>query len=360
MENRLSRQLAAIKKRALARAQARESKAGSTDARTGGVDAHESERVVEDVVATGAVVRGANFDPLRSLRRRLPRWMRRTRQPQDSHDPLAQFKTGDRARLETLVAGEAMTADGVPLYLVRAVGPAVDRAAPEEATLFSQLRAWPQDVNCVLVGPRGGSRQPPVFSPRRTLFLDIETAGLSANTYLFLCGMMYFDDSGFVVEQAFARTYEEEGGVLRHVRNTMARFDTVVTYNGTTFDLPFIRTRMAIHRLPDVGVMGSVDLLHAARRVFRPLLPNCRLITVERHLRSVDRSGDIPGRYIPDAYHDYVATGDGRAMKPVLYHNLMDIFTMAVIVNRLAAKNDAPTGDFRQETLFFDTPGGLP
>lgn len=350
MDNRLARQLASIKKRALALRQRAEERAG-------GPASAEANRVVEDVIATGAVVHGGNFDPLRSLRRRLPRWMRRSDRGEDI---LAQFKSGDETSLESLMPGIGITAGGVPLYLVRPAGAAIDVDAPAEAAIFSRLRAWPEDVTCAPLGARAGTRRPPAFDPRRVLFLDIETAGLSANTYLFLCGMMFLDGDGFVVEQAFARNYEEEGGVLRHVRATLEHFDTVVTYNGTSFDLPFLRTRLAIHRLRDLDAMGSVDLLHASRRIFRPLLPNCRLTTVERHLRHIERSGDIPGRYIPDAYHDYVATGDARAMRRVMYHNRMDIFTMAVIVNRLAEKNAAPADDFRQETLFPDAPGGLP
>ena len=95
---------------------------------------------------------------------------------------------------------------------------------------------------------------------------------------------------------------------------------------------------MAIHRIPEISRFGSVDLLHTARKVFGEVLPDRRLMTVERHLRGVDRQDDIPGRYIPEAYHDFVHSGDGRAMKNVLYHNRMDLFTMAVIVNRLSER----------------------
>jgi len=174
------------------------------------------------------------------------------------------------------------------------------------------------------------------FAAARVLFLDIETTGLSSNTYLFLCGLMYIENGEFVVEQVFARDYAEEAGLLHYVRNAMARFDTVVTYNGASFDLPFLRTRMAVHRVRGVATLGSVDLLYATRRAFRDILPNRRLVTVERHLRRVDREGDIPGRYIPDAYHDFVRTKDARVIKNVLYHNRMDLFTMAVIVTHLS------------------------
>jgi len=172
-------------------------------------------------------------------------------------------------------------------------------------------------------------------SPERVLFLDIETAGLSANTYLFLVGMMYANGNGFHVEQVFARDYTEEKGVLLHVHETMSRFDTIVTYNGATFDIPFIRTRMNVHRIPELPPVGSVDLLHASRRVFREKLPNCRLVTVEKHLRGVGREGDIPSRFIPRAYHEFVRTKDARIMRNVAYHNRMDLFTMAVILNHL-------------------------
>ena len=62
---------------------------------------------------------------------------------------------------------------------------------------------------------------------------------------------------------------------------------------------------------------------------------------MERHLRRKTREGDIPGRLIPQAWHDYVQSGDGRAMEAVLYHNRMDIFTMAVILNRLSERENA-------------------
>jgi uncharacterized protein YprB with RNaseH-like and TPR domain len=64
-------------------------------------------------------------------------------------------------------------------------------------------------------------------------------------------------------------------------------------------------------------------------------LPNCRLVTVEKHLRGVERVDDIPSRFIPRAYHEFVHTRDARLMRNVVYHNRMDVFTMAVMLNHL-------------------------
>jgi uncharacterized protein YprB with RNaseH-like and TPR domain len=185
------------------------------------------------------------------------------------------------------------------------------------------------------VNRRAPSRQTAPPDPRSVLFLDIETAGLSANTYAFLVGLMFWEDGRFVSEQIFAREYNEEEGMLRRVRSTMERFATVVTYNGASFDLPFLRQRMTVLRVPDIAPIDSVDLLHTARRVYKPLLPNCRLVTVEKHLRGVERVDDIPSRFIPRAYHEFVHTRDARLMRNVVYHNRMDVFTMAVMLNHL-------------------------
>jgi hypothetical protein len=205
------------------------------------------------------------------------------------------------------------------------------------------MTGWPRFVESRMygAGPRArrnpsGAGPAPGFDPESVCFLDIETTGLSPTTYLFLIGLMYFRNGGFVVEQAFARNYAEEPAVLRYVRDVLGGFDSLVTYNGASFDIPFVETRLAVSRGRPLEPIGSVDLLYTARKAFRGILPNNRLGTVERHLRGAGRTGDIPGRHIPGAYHDYVRTGDARAMKNVLYHNRMDLFTMAVLINRLA------------------------
>jgi uncharacterized protein YprB with RNaseH-like and TPR domain len=79
-----------------------------------------------------------------------------------------------------------------------------------------------------------------------------------------------------------------------------------------------------------------VDLLEPSRERLGDVLPNCKLETIERHLRGIARSGDIPSRDIPEVYHEFVRTGDARDMQRVLYHNLMDLLAMAYMVNHLA------------------------
>jgi uncharacterized protein YprB with RNaseH-like and TPR domain len=252
------------------------------------------------------------------------------------------YKTGEAGPIEKVEPGEERKIDGEPFYLITAAGEALDPASEEEEKLFGRLEDWPRFVDTKMYSPRPSLRKrpeggwkPPPFGSESVCFLDIETTGLSPTTYLFLIGLMYYTDGRFVVEQVFARNYAEEAPVLRYVRDKLAGFDSLVTYNGARFDIPFVETRLAVVRGRPLEPIGSVDLLYSARKAFRGILPNNRLGTVEKHLRGFDRTGDIPGAHIPGAYHDYVRTNDARAMKNVLYHNRMDLFTMAVLINRL-------------------------
>ena len=355
--------------------------------------------ILNDLLRVGAVARASELENDRfAVSRRLRRgpwwWRRRLGRSPGAVDPVARaaresgyeaefqrvlesLATGDSLTIEHAVPGEPRSLDGTSYYLVRSTGSDIDPVATVEAERFASLDSWPTTVSRSMVGrfirrgyaARGDGSVTdlggaiPLFrktDPRSILFLDIETAGLSSNTYVFLCGLMHFvpESGAFHVEQVFARDYAEEEGLLLHVRGALERFDTVVTYNGASFDMPFLRTRMAVHRIPDIVPMGSVDLLHATKRVFRPMLPNVRLVTVEEHLRGFTRVDDIPSRFIPRAYHEYVRTQDARIMRNVVYHNRMDIFTMAVILNHLATPAaDAEAGLADAEKRF--AAGGL-
>ena len=379
MENRLKKQLALIKARALTIARraagpadAPSTEPGSDSADTGSASCSPpANPVIEHLIRVGTVARASTLVMKNRdgggpwwWRRRLARASvgldpvareaRRTTFESQFQEVLGALTLGEMLTIENAVPGEHRIVDGAGYYLVRKTGRDIDPIAPLEAGRFAGFGAWPEPVTRNMVGrfvrrgyaAQGFAEVPSDLAadlavrgaePRSVLFLDIETAGLAANTYVFLCGLMYFqpDTGEFVVEQAFARDYAEEEGLLLHVREALGRFDTVVTYNGSSFDLPFLRTRMAVHRIPDIVPMGSVDLLHATRRVFRPELPNVRLVTVEAHLRGVERVDDIPSRFIPRAYHEYVRTQDARIIRNIVYHNRMDIFTMAVILNHM-------------------------
>ncbi len=170
-----------------------------------------------------------------------------------------------------------------------------------------------------------------ISSPAGVVYLDLETTGLR-NTPLFLVGIMYSDGDDLIVDQFFARDYTEERAVLSFVSGLLDSRDVLVTFNGNTFDVPFLVDRMTFHHLPMGMPRSHVDLLPVSRSLMKGRTPNNRLQTLERFVLGRKRTGDIPGSEIPGAYHEFVRTGDARQMAAVIHHNRLDLLSMMELI----------------------------
>lgn len=168
----------------------------------------------------------------------------------------------------------------------------------------------------------------------RLLFLDLETGGFSSSP-VFLAGTMHWNGSDFVLRQYFARHYGEERTLLRALDAEVRRFDAVVTFNGKSYDAPFLRDRSHVHGVPLRLPPLHVDLLHPARRRWRYRLADCRLQTLELWVCRRRRAGDVPSEEVPGLYHDFVRRGDPYRLVPVFHHNLLDVITMHEILRAL-------------------------
>lgn len=180
--------------------------------------------------------------------------------------------------------------------------------------------------------------------PRDAMFLDLETCGL-AGSMVFLIGLVRHDGESLVVEQLLARNYAEEQAILVALLRRAAEATLLVTFNGKSFDWPLVQYRSTYHRIAagdSASSLAHVDVLHHARRRWRERLPDCRLQTLERFLCRRHRSGDIPGREIPEAYRQYVATGRVDQMQAILHHNALDLITL-VELSMLLTSDEAAT-----------------
>ena len=166
----------------------------------------------------------------------------------------------------------------------------------------------------------------------RLVFLDIEATGFTAGTPLFLVGVLVERQGELRVLQLLARDYTEEAALLFELRRILAFSKTVVSFNGKTYDLPYVRDRMGYFGYDFPADLTHIDLLHEGRRRFKERLPNCKLQTLERAICKRGRTGDIPGEAIPDAYHAFVRTGNALELRDILHHNALDLITLVEIV----------------------------
>lgn len=169
----------------------------------------------------------------------------------------------------------------------------------------------------------------------RPVFFDLETTGFTSSP-LFLSATIDLDAG--VARQRFARNYAEERAVVAAVIDEIAGAGTLVTFNGRSYDIPFLRNRAAYHHLPFPLPGDHVDLLHHCRRAWKGRFPDFRLQTLEKIFAAGDRVGDVPGEEIPGLYHSFVRRGFDPRMASVFRHNLRDVITLVRLFFLLAEK----------------------
>jgi hypothetical protein len=189
--------------------------------------------------------------------------------------------------------------------------------------------------------------------PRGALYVDTETTGLAGGTGTvpFLLGLAWWDaeEGAFMLEQALLRRLGEEAPILALFADRVARASMIVTFNGKAFDLPLLRTRHVMNRVPAPREPPHLDLVHLARRVHRTRLRARTLAAVEGEILGRVRTGDVSGGEIVATYAHFLRTGDDEALLGVVEHNAADVLSMVALVGLygepLGARGEAEDED---------------
>ncbi len=179
---------------------------------------------------------------------------------------------------------------------------------------------------------------------RRTVVADIETTGLSPrNAKVILGGLVVPDGEGRLALQYFADRPEDEEELLDRYVGMLAEYDTIVTYNGNTFDLPFLKKRMKTHGLSTemLEACYSFDLYRVIRRYsgLSSILPDLKQKTVEMYMGfGQARTDTIDGAESVRLYYQYLKSSGPRQrdlLDRILLHNRDDIVKLSDILEVL-------------------------
>lgn len=196
-----------------------------------------------------------------------------------------------------------------------------------------------QQISTAALAIAGKDERLAALDLSRALFLDTETTGLAGGTgtTAFLVGIGRFEEDEFVVRQYFLRQPHEEAAMLKQLQALVASGSGLVTFNGKSFDIPLLRTRAVLNRLPiDFERLLHFDVLHAARRLWKDQFGDCSLGGLEGHVLRWRRQQDIPGALIPQIYFDFLRQGEASQLPEVFAHNRQDILSMAALLLRIA------------------------
>ncbi|MCX8062055.1 MAG: ribonuclease H-like domain-containing protein [Anaerolineales bacterium] len=172
------------------------------------------------------------------------------------------------------------------------------------------------------------------------LFIDVETSGEygGVGVICFLVGIGRITKNELHLFQYLILHPEDEFSQLAELEKIFLSAKGIVTYNGKSFDLPLLQSRFQFHQIPlPTSDLLHIDLLHLSRRIWKNHLPSRTLRAMEATVLGIERSvNDIPGWMIPSIYRDYLLSQDASFLIPVLYHNKMDVYSLARLYLHIA------------------------
>ena len=170
---------------------------------------------------------------------------------------------------------------------------------------------------------------------QQPLFFDIETTGLSADisaiTLIGCCDMdgnitQWFNEDGFSQKQ-----------ILSDFLTFIKSYDTLITFNGKTFDLPFLSSKIKEFKLnASFDRYEHLDL-YQILKPYKNLwgLKNFRQKNLEEYL-GFHRTDKLSGKKLIKTYQNYLEKGDTKDKEAVLLHNREDLLGLRNIYSLMS------------------------
>jgi len=167
--------------------------------------------------------------------------------------------------------------------------------------------------------------------PEDYVFLDIETLGLFSRPVI-LFGVGTIENGCLAVHQYLLRDIDEEQSALTATLDHLSGDQlALVTFNGKSFDVPYISDRLAYYGMDSLAKIPHFDVLQFSRRRWKDYLPSLRLTVLEREILGICRDDDIPGQMVPEFYETYLRTGNCGPLVPIIKHNKQDVISLALL-----------------------------
>lgn len=164
--------------------------------------------------------------------------------------------------------------------------------------------------------------------PPNSFVFDIETTGLSPKfCKVILIGILFNHNNQTIIKQFFAKSEESEYELLNSFINEIKNFEKHITFNGTTFDIPFLNARFIKHNIDfKLETNDDIDILKFIKPFKKKLsLTDCKLKTVEKYL-GIYREDTISGKESVELYKEFASNQNNDLKEVILLHNYEDIY----------------------------------
>ena len=163
--------------------------------------------------------------------------------------------------------------------------------------------------------------------------VDIETLGLSERPIILL-GIAKPSKDHICTSQFLLRDIGDEPSAIWALVSQLEPNSSLITFNGRSFDIPYIKQRLAYYGLDASLDNPHFDVLHFTRRALRSKLTDCKLETVEDYI-GIKRDLNVPGALVPHFYDTYLKTKNPGPLVAIVEHNKQDLLTLGTLFSRL-------------------------
>lgn len=172
------------------------------------------------------------------------------------------------------------------------------------------------------------------------VFFDIETLGLFSRPII-LFGIGFIRCGDLHIRQYLLRDIGEEPAALAATcEHLSGAHSAVVTFNGKSFDLPYLSDRLSYYGMEPLPRIPHFDVLHFSRRRWKDQYQSLRLTALEREVFGICRKDDLPGQMVPEFFETYLRTGNCGPLVPILEHNRQDVISLARLFFHLYGESD--------------------
>jgi uncharacterized protein YprB with RNaseH-like and TPR domain len=169
------------------------------------------------------------------------------------------------------------------------------------------------------------------------LFFDLETTGLSRKfCHIYMIGTGYIEGNYLNTVLYFAEDISEERAIINEFIQDSRPFERLITYNGNSFDIPFLRERLDNLSINfDLDSFESLDIyVHAKKLKHLLLLPGLKQKNIENFL-GINREDKYDGQKLIEVYKHHQIRPTDESEFLLMIHNKEDVIGMTKLLSIL-------------------------
>ena len=193
-------------------------------------------------------------------------------------------------------------------------------------------------------------------------YFDIETTGLSRHRdSIYLIGLsvplstdiyeitLLFNDDGISESQLLIE-------FLKYIKTY--NLDILIEFNGDSFDIPFVKERCKINKIPDfISNIATIDIYRSVKCLKKPLkFSSLKQKSIEQFL-GINREDSSSGGELIQVYLSYLATKSPDLLESLLLHNHDDVLGLIKVCDIFSYidifKGNFIVNDFKRDEDIF-------